>query len=169
MKNDNSLGKKIAGILLFAIGLTFLIFLLKDASKDIPIWLFGRNVTGVVEEKWYELIEENNAGELSFEYFMGYSFTTPQGERMTGSSRLSAQEWVMYTEGGEVDVIYTSFNPANNRVDDSRFRPLLICSYIPFALVIWFCLIWGWNMLSEEFRKVRPVPWDGAPSKTQDA
>ena len=157
MLRDDSVGKKIVGIVIFAFGLIFCFLLLKNAATDFPIWVFGRQTTGVVEKKWYELIEENNAGELSFNYFISYRFTSPNGESLFGSTRLSAQEWMTHKEGGEVGIIYASFNPSINRVDDSRFRPLLACSYIPFILIVWFSLVWGWNILSEEFRRVEAV------------
>ena len=158
MFKDNSVGKKIAGSVLFAFGLIFCFLLVKNAAKDFPIWIFGRQTTGVVEKKWYELVGENNAGELSFNYFLSYKFTTPNGKALSGSTTLSAQEWMDHEESGEVDIIYASFNPSINRVDDSRFRPLLACSYIPFILIVWFSLVWGWNIISEEFGRFNPLP-----------
>ena len=162
MLRDDSVGKKIVGFVIFAFGLILCILLIKNAAKDFPIWVFGRQTTGVVEKKWYELVGENNAGELAFDYFLSYKFASPNGETLTGSTSLAAQEWMAHEEGGEVDIIYASFNPSINRVDDSRFRPLLACSYIPFILIVWFSLVWGWNILSEEFKRVRAIPMEQA-------
>lgn len=153
----HSLPKKTAGFVLLAIGLLFLIILLRNIVHDFPIWFFGRRVPGVVEETWYEVIEESDAGELSFKYFMRYSFTTPNGETLEGSTSLAAQEWSALSEGSEVPIVYSPFNSLNNRLDDSRFVPLLLCAYIPFIFITWFSLATGWNLLSEAFRKPEPA------------
>jgi hypothetical protein len=155
----NSLGKKIAGFLLLAVGLAVFIILIQNTIKDFPIWFFGESVEGVVEETWYELLGEDTAGELAFQYFVRYSFTAPNGETITGSTSLSAQEYSALNEGGEVLIVYSSLNPANNRVDDSRFKPLLLCSYIPFIILSWFGLVMGWRLLSSEFKKFETAPW----------
>lgn len=158
LSNLNSLGRKVAGFVMLALGIILAILLLFYTFRDFPLWVLGKTVTGVVEEKWYELIEENE-GELSFTYFVGYSFNTQQGEKLEGSSRLSALEWSALVEGGEVRVVYSPFSASNNRIDDSRFRPLLICSYIPFIFITWFLLTQGWEILAQEFTTARSVLW----------
>jgi hypothetical protein len=157
--NSNPLVKKIAGFVLLIIGLAFFVLLVRNTINDFPIWFFGRSAAGVVEEKWYELIEQDNSNEFAADYFVRYRFTTPDGEVLSGSTQMAAQEWSAYVEGAEILIVYSPINPANNRVDDSRFIPLLLCAYIPFIFVIWFCLKTGWNILSEQFKKIEPEPW----------
>jgi hypothetical protein len=156
--DQNSLRRKIGGSLLLAIGLIFLFFLSKNAVRDIPIWFFGESVSGEIEESWYELIEENK-GELSFTYFVSYSFIAPNGEKLIGSTGLSAQEWSGLSVGDEIIVVYSSLNPEINRIDDSRFVPLLLCSYLPFVVLTWFFLTNGWNILYAEFKKPETEDW----------
>jgi hypothetical protein len=151
--NLDSLGKKIAGVLLLVLGITVAVLLAINAFQDLPLWVLGKTVDGVIEEKWYELIEPeegDESGELTFTYHLRYSFTTPEGERLEGVSSLSAYEWSALVEGGKVRVVYSSIDPGNNRVDDSRFRPMLACMYIPFAFLAWLFLSQGWELLTEE-------------------
>jgi hypothetical protein len=157
--NSNPVLKKLAGFVLLIIGLAFFYLLVRNTITDFPIWFFGRNVSGVVEEKWYELIEQENSAEFAADYFISYRFTAPDGEIFSGSMKMAAQEWSAYVEGAEIPIVYSPLNPANNRVDDSRFMPLMLCAYLPFIIAIWFCLKTGWNILSEEFKKIESDPW----------
>ncbi|MEN8242730.1 MAG: DUF3592 domain-containing protein [Chloroflexota bacterium] len=158
LSNFDSLGRKIAGFVLLLVGLVFLFFVLRNTVRDFPIWFFGQSVSGVVDETWYEMVEEN-AGEMSFTYFVSYHFTAPNGETHTNSSRLSAQEWMALSSSGEVIVVYSSLNPENNRIDDSRFIPLLFCSYLPFVAATWFFLTNGWKLLYAEFKEPDEELW----------
>ena len=151
LSNRNSLGRKTIGFVMLALGILLVILLAINAFTDFPLWIVGKTVDGVVEEKWYELIDENEAGELTFTYHLRYSFTTADGEKIEGISDLSAYEWSALIEEGRVRVVYSSFDPSNNRVDDSRFRPLLICAYVPFIFITWIFLSQGWEILSGEF------------------
>lgn len=145
--------KKAAGILILLIGLFFFGLLIRNTVRDFPIWFFGESATGVVEEKWYELISSENSNEFAANYFLSYSFKDAEGKRLTGSTSFSALEWGGFVEGDPIPIIYSSLNPKNNRVDDSRFLPLMLCSYIPFIFIVWFCLTTGYNILSAEFIK----------------
>jgi hypothetical protein len=159
LSNQHSIWRKIAGIGFLVLGMSIAVLLLISAYADFPLWVLGKIRGGVVEEKWYELIEENDVGELSFNYFVSYSFSTPEGKTFKGSSQLSAQEWSALVEGGEVMVVYNQFNPSNNRIDDSRFRPLLICSYLPLIFLAWLLLTQGWEIITSEFFVSRPELW----------
>jgi hypothetical protein len=152
-----SLPNLIGGLILFVIGLALFGLFINLAVKDFPIWIFGQKVTGVVEEKGYELIEEN-AGELSFTYYVNYSFITNNGESLSGTSSLSALEWSALVEGDDIVIVYSPFNPDNNRIDDSRYLSLFLCSYVPFILIIWFLLKQGWNLLYREIKQPEPLP-----------
>lgn len=157
--NTHPTVKKIIGFVLLAIGLAFLGLFVRNTISDFPIWFFGRSATGVVEEKWYNLIEQENSADFNADYFMSYRFTSPEGNIISGSTQMAAQEWSAYVEGAEIPIVYSPINPENNRVDDSRFMPLLLCAYVPFIFLIWFCLKTGWNILSNEFKKIEPEPW----------
>lgn len=39
------------------------------------------------------------------------------------------------TEGGTLNVVYFPLYPAHNRMEESRFIPLLACTYLPFFLL----------------------------------
>lgn len=154
----SSLTKKISGGLLLTIGLIVSFILIRNIIRDFPIWFFGERVVGIVEESWYELVDEN-AGELTFTYYVRYNFDGPEGEEFTGSSRLGAQEWMGLSPGTEVIVMYSSLNPENNRIDDSRFMPMLLCSYVPFVIIAWFLVVNGWKILYRQFKKTEPDFW----------
>lgn len=156
---DKSLVKMLGGLALLALGLLFSFLLIRNAVRDFPIWFFGDGVLGVVEEKWYEITGEEDAEELTFKYFVRYNFISPDGEKITESTSLSAQEWSALIDGGAVRVVYSPLNPSNNRIDDSRFKPLLLCSYIPFLILSIIFVVLGWNLFSGEFRQREPLPW----------
>ena len=155
---NRSFWKIIAGLVILTLGILLSVFLIKFSISDVSIWVFGKTVYGVVDEKGYELVDET-AGELTFTYHAEYSFRTDDGERFTGITSLSAQEWSALIEGGDVKIVYSPFDPSNNRIDDSRFVPLLMCSYIPIILIAWFLLIQGWNLLYGEFKNAKEPHW----------
>ena len=102
---------------------------------------------------------------MTFTYHAAYSFTTSEGERLEGETSLSANEWSALNEGGQVSVVYSRFDPANNRIDDSRFRPFLACTYIPFLFVAWLFLSQGWELLTEEIAVNRAELWRLKPKE----
>ena len=125
--------------------------------QDFTIWFFGREVTGVVDELWYEFLGEE-AGVQEYDYFVNYTFTDKAGQKLQGTTELSLLEWSVFREGMEVTVVYSPFNPAINRLDDSRFVPLLFCSYLPVAIIIWLTLMFGWRLFVGEVKKPEPIP-----------
>lgn len=154
----NSLGKKIGGFILFGLGLLLLVLLIIYSLRDFPIWFIGKHVPGIVEETGYEVIKENK-GELSFTYSVTYTFIGPNGETITGNSSLAAQEWSALSAGQEVEVVYSPLDPSNNRIDDSRYLSILLCSYVPIIFLCWLLLYAGWNILYAEFKNYEPAPW----------
>jgi hypothetical protein len=151
--------KRIAGVVLLIVGLVFFALLIRNTVTDFPIWFFGQHTTGVVEEKWYELIEQENSNEFAADYFLSYRFTDANGQIISGNSQMAAEEWSAYVEGREIPIVYSPLSSANNRVDDSRFVPLLLCAYIPFIIVIWFSLKQAWGILSEWLKKNETDSW----------
>ena len=71
--------------------------------------------------------------------------------------------------GEDLIVVYSSLNPENNRIDDSRFVPLLFCSYLPFVVVTWFLLVSGWKLLYAEFKKPDDDLWVVEPKTSSKA
>lgn len=136
--------RRIIGFIIFGIGAILTILLLQTLWSDLPVWFFGRQVSATIVKKWWEDLYDD---EMNPVYFFGYEFTADNGEVYTGSSRVPDSEWISYSEGREIKVKYSPLNPADNRLDDSRFIPYLICSYIPFILICWFSLTAGREMI----------------------
>lgn len=137
-------GRRITGFVIFGIGVVLTILLMNTLVTDIPIWFFGRKVSATIVEKWYEDIYNDSMNPV---FFFGYEFTASDGQVYTGSSRVPDSEWMSYSEGRPISVKYSPLDPTMNRLDDSRFIPYLICSYIPFLLICWFSLAAGREMI----------------------
>jgi hypothetical protein len=150
--------KKIGATALLAVGFFLLGFIVKITIRDFPIWFSGQSVFGVVDEMWYELIEQET-NNFNATYFMSYKFTSQDGEVFTGSTKMSDLEWSGFARGDQVAILYSPTNPANNRLDDSRLVPLVICSYIPFLIFIWVCISAGIKLVKDAFQKIEPKPW----------
>ena len=50
-------------------------------------------------------------------------------------------------EGGSVDVVYFPPFPAHNRLDESRFLPVMVCAYLPLAGLCALALAFGLRLL----------------------
>ena len=159
ISNNISPRKVLLGLVIFAIGILLTFFIIRFSMNDVPIWFFGKDVVGVVDEKWYELISEEGASDLEFEYFVRYHFVSSGGEVFTGSTSLSAQEWSALVEGRDVSIVYSPMDPANNRIDDSRFVPLMLCSYIPIIIIAYFFVTQGWSLLFRELKQEKIPHW----------
>lgn len=142
-----SIGKTVGGVLLLVLGLLCLGFLVYGLVTDLSIWVLGRRTTAEVVELWVERTSEDDAQEMTFEYFASYRFATPGGKTVTSSSRLDAREWSALEEGGNVSVVYFPPYPQHNRVDEARFVPMLACAYLPLVVVAWASLGVGWYLL----------------------
>lgn len=150
--------KKIVGFALLAVNLILLGVMIKLAARDFPIWFFGEISTGIVEDKWYDLLEQES-NEFNANYFLQYSFEAPDGSEYTGSTQMSAIEWSAQSIGDPITITYAPSNPANNRVDDTRFVPLMLCSYIPVFILIWILTSSGISLLKDAFEKPEEKPW----------
>jgi hypothetical protein len=138
------------GVLLLIVGLASLVFIVVNLAQDLPIWLLGRRVDAQVVELWVERVGEignEDYQEVTFDYFIRYQFATPAGETFTRVVKTSVSEWATLEEGGRVAVIYLPFRPAHSRLDDRRFLLFFIAAYVPFALVVWLCLTYGWSLV----------------------
>jgi hypothetical protein len=85
--------KALAGALLFIVGVLGLAFLTISLLKDASLWIFGTRTQARVVDLWAELASEPDAPELSFRYFMQYTFTTAGGHVVTETSSVGSGEW----------------------------------------------------------------------------
>lgn len=141
---------RIAGIIVLLIGAAFSIYTLISLWQDVPIWFFGRQTTAVIDQKWWEdyEMEKGDRAVYYLKYYFSYTFSTADGEVITGQSKVTEDEYLGYQEGNEITIKYSTFNPNNNRVDDTRFVPFLVCSYIPVILICAFLIIAGKEMIN---------------------
>lgn len=61
--------------------------------------------------------------------------------------------------GGTISIVYFSLYPAHNRLDESRFMPVLICAYLPLLFLVIASLVGGYRVLKGAIAE--PVsPWE---------
>lgn len=139
------IGRRIAGFLLLAVGAVLAFLLARSIVQDVPIWVLGRKVPATIVETWWENFNLDNIDNKDFDlrYFFRYEFTTAEGEQYVGSTKVTEEEFLSYQQGSEVMIKYSPFNPDDNRLDDSRFVPFLLCTYVPFLLISLFALAAG--------------------------
>lgn len=94
-----SFGSLIAGAIVLTLGLGISGLTATYLAKDISLWLFGKETLAHVTDLWVEQINEDEEGELSFEYFAEYQFTTPEGTAITKVTTLAPQEWSGLNKG----------------------------------------------------------------------
>lgn len=150
-----SVGKTVVGGLLLILGLLCFGLLIYGLVTDLSLWVLGRRTVAEVVDLWVERTSESDAQELTFEYFVSYRFSTPGGKVTNSSSRLDVREWGALELGGDVMVVYFPLFPQHNRVDESRFVPMLACAYVPLLVVAWASLGAGWYLL----RPARVQAW----------
>lgn len=141
---------RIAGFIILIIGVVLSVLLLKSMWHDFPAWIFGRRVPAVIEEIWWEDFDLENRyskDELHLKYMISYKFTTTEGEVVLGKSKVTEDEFLTFMPGKEVMIKYSRINPEDNRLDDSRYVPFLVFTYIPFILVCLFTLVAGREMI----------------------
>jgi hypothetical protein len=173
--------RTLVGSVLLTIGAGCLIFIVVNLATDLSIWALGRRTSAEVVTAWVEETSEEDATEQTFEYFVRYRFSTSSGEVFTRTTRIGVQEWgglgmggpvgaiyqeqrkvpthgVGSLEGGvSVAVVYFPLYPAHNRLDDSRFVPLLACTYVPLVALSWAGLTAGRNLLKSRSGAYRPL------------
>lgn len=144
---DRAVGRTIAAILLLLVGLACLGYLAYSLANDLSIWVLGRQTEAEVMELGVIRTNEAEEGELTFDYFVKYRFSTPGGQVIVDTVLLDVREWGALTEGGPVDVVYFPLYPQHNRVDESRYVTVLACAYIPLAMLAWGALGAGLYLL----------------------
>jgi hypothetical protein len=147
--------KAVAGALLVLFGLVCLAVVLVSLARDLPIWVLGRRTQAEVLETWLEQTRSNDEGELSFEYFVRYQFTTSRGRVLTSVSTIGVNEWSGLEQGDLIIVVYFPPYPAHNRLDDSRFVPIYACTYVPTVVLGWAGLVFGWRLLQPALAHLR--------------
>jgi len=143
--------KRIGGALLLAIGLVIFVVMLSFAVKDFPLWILGKHVQAEVVETWVERtdnIGNREGGELKFDFYLRYQFTTPSGQVVTKTSKASAIEWSGMGKGQTIDIVYFPLYPDLSRLDDSRWVLFLSCTYLPLIVISILGLRVGWYMLT---------------------
>jgi hypothetical protein len=163
--------KRVSGLLLAAAGLVVLAFAGFNLARDASLWVLGRRIEARVIGTWIEHGADDRRGMPVYHWYVRYQFTTPTGRMVTGSSRMAAQEWTALglrnpvelavqgqgptsqaggatlEEGPSVDVVYFPAYPDHNRLDQSRFVPVLACAYVPLIVLGWGGLAAGRRLL----------------------
>lgn len=143
---------RITGYFFLILGGVLSVLLVQSLRHDVPIWFFGQKVPATIEETyWGDLNldgENRNRDARNLEYYFKYQFTTSKGEIIIGTSKVTEEDFLIYYPGSEIMIKYSSLNPSENRIDDSRFVPFLLCTYIPFILICLFILVAGKEMIN---------------------
>jgi hypothetical protein len=162
--------RQLAGALILCVALALLAFVALNLARDASLWVLGRSAKADVVSAWIERDAEGKAEAPTFRWFVRYQLETPGGHVVGGVSRISPQEWAAMGHGGpvhvveagedasrqgrgapedgiQVDVVYLPFYPAHNRLDESRFVPVLACAYVPLIFVCAAGLMFGRNLL----------------------
>jgi hypothetical protein len=150
--------RQLAGVLVLVGALALLAFVLFNLVQDAPLWVLGRRTEAQVVGMWIEQDADRRADAPTYRWFIRYQFKTPSGRAVTGVSRVSPRELaalghshpvdVVYAgedpphrdkgateDGSRVDVVYLPAYPRHNRLDESRFVPVLACAYVPLILL----------------------------------
>ena len=132
---------KIIGIFILIAGVFFSIQVLIPLSEDVPVWFFGKTSMATITNVWVEPVNNQvsteNFGEYDYfsVYHIDYEFFIPSGEIYTGTSKIPANNWMYSFVGSGAIINYSTKDPSNNRVDDTQYRPFLMCSFLPFLLI----------------------------------
>jgi hypothetical protein len=161
--------------LLLTAGLGCLIFLVFSLARDLSLWVFGRQVDAVIVDRWAQETSPEGASVKSFDYYLAYQFTTPDGRSFTRATTVGPREWVglgmpgashvVYQEqamltadwvqdevpgtapGEVVEVLYFPIYPAHNRLSDTRYIPVYLCLYVPMLVLALVGLRLGLSVL----------------------
>jgi hypothetical protein len=162
-----------AGVLVLVTGLALLTLVLFYLVQDASLWVLGRRTTAQVVGMWIEQDAKARTEAPAFRWFIRYQFRTRDDRVVAGVSRVSATEWaamghsgpveVVYdaeggsaegeageiADGGHVAIVYFPAYPAHNRLDESRFAPILACAYVPLILFGCVGLVAGRSLLQK--------------------
>ena len=145
--DDHPVLRLIGGGLALLVGLILAVLLTRQLARDLALWVFGREVKADVVERWTEQLGSQDEGELQFQYYLQYRFSASSGQIITATTTVSMNEWASGGAGeDQVDVIYFPPYPEHNRLDDSRYVPLLACAYLPGILIAVGVLAAGWQL-----------------------
>jgi len=137
-------------------------------ARDLALWVLGREVQAEVVDLWVEQLGDQKEGELAFQPYLQYRFTTRSGETITTTMSVSMNEWASGSEeGGQIDVVYFPPYPQHNRIDDTRFVPLMVCGYMPAVLIAVALLVAGWQLFSPAIRR-GAGEWEAEAEKRRD-
>lgn len=98
------------GVALLVVSLILCIFVTVNLAKDGSLWLLGKRTTAVVLDSWAEQAGQEEAGALTFEYFVRYQFTTSDGREITATSSVGSAEWVGVGYGQQSGVRHDVFD-----------------------------------------------------------
>ncbi len=116
-------------------------------AQDLALWVFGREVKANIVDTWVEQLGDQTEGELEFQYFLQYRFEAGNGQTITNTTTVSANEWSASDgAGAQVEVVYFPPYPAHSRLSDARYVPLLACLYVPVILIAAALLAAGWQL-----------------------
>lgn len=152
--------KRVGGIILLILGLAGAGFLVYQLGRDLTIWVLGRHAPAYVTEKWVERTETSTEEQLEFNYYLEYVFETRRGAVVTTTKPVSVNEWggtlpparkipeeppsfvanQSLVQDRPIDVVYFPLYPRHNRIDDSRYVPFLLLTYVP-VIGITFALL----------------------------
>jgi len=150
-----TVAQRLVGALVMVAGLAMMAWVALNLGQDASLWFFGRRTEAQVVGKWIERDAHAGEGNPTFRYYLRYRFQTPDGQVVTGVSRMAGQEWsavehpgsvdVLSPEeggtlkgsvgardgAGSVDVVYFPAYPTHSRLDESRFVAVVACAYVP--------------------------------------
>lgn len=153
---DFPLLKRLIGVVLLSLALILVVVVAWQFALDASLWFLGRQVEAVVVDSDAEVIRsdvvagEEDEVELSFRYLITYEFVTPAGQTIRRTSTVAPAEWV--GKGARVSAVYFPLAPQHNRLDQSRYVPLLACGYLPLVILAGTAVLAGWRMV-----RSRPV------------
>jgi hypothetical protein len=150
--------RQLVGALVTGLGLALMAFVVLNLAQDGSLWILGRHTEAQIVGMWVEQDVDESDDTPACRWFVRYRFTTPGGRAVTGVSRVSARELASLGHSGPVDIVYAGENappgdggaiedggwvhvvylplyPAHNRLDESRYVPVLACAYVPLILV----------------------------------
>jgi hypothetical protein len=151
-----SLGRVLAGTVILVLGLAGCLFLAINLARDASLWLLGRHTAAQVIDSRIEMTTAADPEDVVVHCYIEYQFATPAGQVFERSTRVAPNELVEV--GGSVAVVYFPLYPAHNRLDESRYVPLLACAYLPLMLVSFAVLSVGWHMVGSGTRLAELTP-----------
>lgn len=167
--------KRIVGAVLLLLGLAGAGFLAYYLGRDLAIWVLGRHTPAYVTEKWVERTEASIEETLEFQYYLEYVFETRWGTVVTTTKPVSVKEWggalprarkapietpsfvkdQTLAQEQPIDVVYFLLYPKHNRIDDSRYVPLLLFTYVPVVGITLALLALGRHLTGLDIHLLR--------------